>query len=93
VGPTDKRYDRVLTFRSVHDAMRAEKLFEAVGLPVIAAPTPREISLSCGQSLLLTAADEAAAMDALAGAGASWQKLYRREAAARVYELLREYGG
>ena len=85
-------YDRILTFRSVHDAIRAERLLAAAGLQVEAAPTPREISLSCGQSLLFTAADEAAALAVLAGQDARWHKLYRRQAAARVYELIQQRG-
>lgn len=91
--PTDAHYDRVITFRSVHDAIRAEKLLAAAGVAAEAAPTPREISLSCGQCLLLTAADEAPALAALAGQGARWHKLYRRQAAERIYELIREGEG
>lgn len=90
---TNAHVDLILTFRSVHDAIRAEKVLAAAGLTAESGPTPREISLSCGQSIGLSAADEEAALAALAGQGGRWHRLYRRQPAARVYELLREFGG
>lgn len=89
---TDRRYDRLVTFVSVHDAVRAEQLLAAAGVKTLARPTPREIDLSCGHSLLLAAADQDAALAVLADSKARWSKLYRR-LAARVWEKISEYGG
>lgn len=87
---TDKQHDRLLSFISVHDAVRAEHLLAGAGIKAIARPTPREIDLSCGNSLLLAAADQDAALAVLAGNGARWSKLYRR-VSVRVWEKISEY--
>ncbi|SDF43318.1 DUF3343 domain-containing protein [Sporolituus thermophilus] len=81
----------MITFVSVHHALRAEKVLAAAGIAVAAAPTPREVSLSCGQCLLFAAADEAAVLAALATAKVRWSRLFSRDAGRRVYELLQEY--
>ncbi|MDT8903321.1 DUF3343 domain-containing protein [Anaeroselena agilis] len=85
------QYDLLFTFISVHDAVRAEHLLAGAGLETIARPTPREIDLSCGQSLLLKGADQAAALEVLAANAARWSLLYRR-LSDRVWEKIREYG-
>lgn len=87
---TDKQYDRLLSFVSVHDAVRAEHLLAGAGIKAVVRPTPREIDLSCGHSLLLSAADQSAALAVLAGHSARWGKFYRR-VAARVWEKISEY--
>nr|WP_232199122.1 DUF3343 domain-containing protein [Thermosinus carboxydivorans] len=80
-----------MTFDSVHHALRAEKVLTAAGIAAAAAPTPREVSLSCGQCLLFAAADEAAVLATLAAAKVRWSRLFSRDAGRRVYELLHEY--
>lgn len=50
-----KNYDRILTFLSVHHAIRAEVLLQRKGIDTILVPTPREIDVSCGQCLLFSA--------------------------------------
>lgn len=92
MAATDSRHDRLITFLSVHDAVRAEHLLTTAGIKVAARPTPREIDLSCGQSLSLAAADQDAALAVLADAAARWSKLYRR-VAARIWEKIAEYEG
>ncbi|MDR7868779.1 MAG: DUF3343 domain-containing protein [Sporomusaceae bacterium] len=87
---TDKQYDRLFTFFSVHDAVRAEHLLAGAGIKAIARPTPREIDLSCGHSLQLAADDQAAALAVLAANAARWGKLYSR-VSARVWEKICEY--
>ena len=86
-------YDRLLSFSSVHHAIRAEKLLAEKGIKVIALPTPREIDISCGQCLLLLAKDQPAALTVLRIAQVKWSKLFSRDAAARIYEQLTDYGG
>ncbi len=92
MAATNPGNERLITFISVHDAVRAEHLLTDAGITVAARPTPREIDLSCGHSLLLAAADQDAALAVLADGGARWSKLYRR-LAARVWEKISEYGG
>lgn len=89
---TRRQHDRLLTFRSVHDAIRAETLLGRAGLGVESVPTPRDIDMSCGQSLTFAAADQPAVLAVLAGSAARWNKLYRR-CSARVYEKLLGYEG
>lgn len=91
MAAADASLDHLISFVSVHDAMRAEHLLGEAGIKVAARPTPREIDLSCGHCLLLAAADQAAALAVLAGNSARWSKLYRR-VAARAWEKIREYG-
>jgi Protein of unknown function (DUF3343). len=90
VAATEPRFDRLVTFISVHDAVRAEHLLAAAGIKIIARPTPREIDLSCGHSLLLAASDQPAALAVLAAGAARWGKIYRR-LADRVWEKICEY--
>lgn len=44
--------DLVITFQSVNYTMQAEKAFEDANLKLKIIPTPREISSSCGLSIL-----------------------------------------
>jgi hypothetical protein len=84
--------DRLISFASVHHAIKAEKLLTEAGVAVTALPTPREISISCGQCLLLAAKDQQQALAVLVQADVLWSKLYSRDQKQRVYELLSEYG-
>jgi len=43
----------LITFKSTHFALRAEKVLEKKGLKFKTIPTPREVSHSCGLSLLV----------------------------------------
>lgn len=85
--------DRLLSFASVYQSIRAENLLVQEGIRVLAIPTPREIDLSCGQCLLFNAASESRIMDLLQEAGVQWSKLYRRDGEARVYEKIYELEG
>jgi hypothetical protein len=86
-------YDRLLSFASVHHAIRAERLLTAVGIRVMPLPTPREIDISCGQCLLFYATDQDRALSLLAGEDVRWAKLFSRDAAHRMYEKMAEYEG
>lgn len=89
----DLRQDRLLTFVSVHQAVRAEKLLGQAGIAVMAIPTPREIDLSCGQSLLFFSCDELQVLAVLAGGRVQWGKLFSRDGQNRLYEKIRESEG
>lgn len=81
-------YDRLITFFSVHHAIRAEKLLAGAAIPAVPVPTPREVDISCGESLLFYGRDEAALLALLAGGKTRWAKLFRRGPAGRIYELI-----
>ncbi len=60
----------VITFPSVHHALRAEKVLAAAGVATILIPIPRELSGSCeGLAARLAEGDVAAAAAALTAAG------------------------
>jgi hypothetical protein len=86
-------YDRLLTFESVHQAVRAEKLLCQAGIAVSAVPTPREIELSCGQSLLIYSEDERQVLAVIVEGRVQWRKLFRRDERNRIYEKIRELEG
>lgn len=79
-------YDRLLSFGSVHHAMRAEKLLLKAGIKVDALPTPREINISCGECLLFMATNQQKAMGILADHQVCWTKLFQCNMQERVYE-------
>jgi len=81
-------YDRLLSFASVHHAIRAEKLLLAVGIVVAPVPVPREIGISCGQCLLFMATDQPQALITLQDHQVQWSKLFKRMIQDRVYEEL-----
>jgi hypothetical protein len=83
-----RSYDRLLSFGSVHHAMRAEKLLVAAGIKIDDLPTPREINISCGECLLFMATDQEQVMEILASHQVCWTKLFQCNMLDRVYEEL-----
>ena len=81
-------YDRLLSFASVHHAIRAEKLLLVAGIIVAPVPVPREIDISCGQCLLFVAIDQHRALKTLSDHQVQWSKLFKRNIQDRVYEEL-----
>ena len=81
-------YDRLLSFASVHHAIRAERILLAAGIIVLALPVPREIDISCGQCLLFVAADQQKALKILQEHQVQWRKLFKRNIQDRIYEEL-----
>lgn len=79
-------YNRLISFASVHHAIRAEKLLNACGIKVIALPTPREIDISCGQCLIFMDNNEDTLVKVLGDNKVQWNKLFRRNAKERIYE-------
>jgi len=85
--------DRLISFASVHHAIRAERLLTEAAIKVMALPTPREISISCGQCLLFNAESQEEALAILKKADVLWSKLFSRDASGKVYEKLADYKG
>ena len=81
-----------MSFASVHQAIKGERVLRLAGINADSRPTPREISISCGQCLLLATSDQDQALAILKKAGVVWSKLYSHDKQQRLYELLAEYG-
>jgi hypothetical protein len=47
----------IVTFNSTHHAISGEKIFKEKQIPFKTIPTPREITLSCGLSILFSLED------------------------------------
>ncbi|WP_425061463.1 DUF3343 domain-containing protein [Sporomusa carbonis] len=93
---TYQDYDRLLSFDSVHHAIKAEKILSDAGIPAYALPTPRQIDISCGQCLLFAAAQENKLLSLLTGHKVRWAKLFSRVPAGNgtyIYEKINDYGG
>jgi len=58
----------ILVHTSSH-AVYAERVLRKAGIAVKLVPTPRQLSSDCGSALRIAAADRAASVAALAGAG------------------------
>jgi hypothetical protein len=86
-------YDRLLSFDSIHHAIKAERLLRTANIAATAVPTPREISISCGQCLLFAAGDEEALLAILQTSQVRWSKLFCRDVVRRLYEKIANYGG
>ena len=72
----------------MHHAIRAERLLLAVHIACVALPTPRQISVSCGQCLLFKERDQAELLAVLEKEKVLWSRLYARSRDGYVYEQL-----
>lgn len=63
----EKRYFKVILFKTVAGAMKAEKILKEEGLPFKLIPIPKEISPDCGICLRFEAAFETEIVRALSG--------------------------
>ena len=88
---TNLRYERLVSFDSVHQAIRAEQLLEAAGVDIQIVPTPREIDLSCGQSMLFHVQDQPEVLSLLTRNQVRWAKMFSRSGGGRVYEKLTNF--
>jgi len=88
---TYPQYDRLVSFASVHHGLRAEKLLAAAGIEAAAAPTPREVDISCGQCLLFAGKDEQRVLALLETNNVRWSKLFNRDGRSKIYDLIRMY--
>lgn len=89
---TDSKYDRLITFASVHHAIRAEVLLRRCDIATLLVPTPREIDISCGQCLLFFMSDQQQVLSLLREGTLQWSKLFDCSIP-RVYHLIATYGG
>lgn len=67
---------KIVTFPSVHHALKAEKLLRGEGIPVAAINTPRHISSDCGICLRFEGDLEPKIKEALKAANVSYQGVY-----------------
>ena len=81
-----EKYDRVVTFVSVHQAMRAEKALQIAGLEFLVVPTPRAISISCGQCMFFLVRDESTVVQILKNNKIIYNKIFVRDSTENKYE-------
>ncbi|HWR44072.1 DUF3343 domain-containing protein [Sporomusa sp.] len=85
-----------MSFASIHQAIKAEKILAQNGIPSYALPTPREIDISCGQCLLFAAKQQDTLLSLFAATKVRWSKLFSRTSAGDsvyIFEKITEYGG
>ncbi|WP_084576722.1 DUF3343 domain-containing protein [Sporomusa malonica] len=86
----------MVSFASIHQAIKAEKMLAENGIMIYALPTPRVIDISCGQCLLFSAKQQTALLSLLAKFKVRWSKLFSRTLIGDglyIYEKITEYGG
>jgi len=76
----------VIVFESVHHAIRAEKILLGKGMALEMIPTPRELSMSCGQSIEVSMPDGVLAEKILRESGAQYKAIYWRDKGRRGFE-------
>lgn len=77
----------LITFASVHHALRARQVLAQAGIRAELLPIPRDIELSCGQCLRVAAALRDDALTQLRRCGVSWTGVYRPRGP-RLYEQI-----
>ncbi len=80
--------ERLIAFDSIHQALRAEKEFLKAGLKFELAPTPREISASCGQSIVLSETVLPLAITIISREIIKYRGVYVADFARRIFEKL-----
>lgn len=90
---TYENYNRLVSFASVHQALKAENLLRLAQIDAEGIPTPREVDTSCGQSILFRDADEAAVLAIFNKGGVVWGKVFSRDGVNRVYEKIKDFAG
>lgn len=83
----------IIVFASVYHVIQAEKELLSAGLAPAMIPTPRELSLSCGQSLELEQEECGRATGILMKAGVPVKALYARDPGNRSYTRLEQEEG
>lgn len=71
--------DRIITFESVHHALKAEKIIRSAGLAADAISVPRHLSSDCGIALRFDAGDEKAITEELADKDVSHRGIYEHK--------------
>lgn len=67
----------LVTFASVHHALRARRVLRQVGVEALLLPTPRDIDVSCGHCLEVPAVLARKVLMRLQEAGVPWSGIYR----------------
>jgi len=80
--------NRIIVFESIHQAIRAEKMLKNTRIKYEMAPTPREISASCGQSITFDAENLSVLQRLLEEESISFQGIFSVDAQCRVYEII-----
>lgn len=82
--------DRLITFPSVHQALRGERSLGQAGVRFRGLPTPRIIDRSCGQALLFAAVEEAVVLGIFAKQSVEWGALFavERTGETTTYQLV-----
>ena len=80
--------NRLLVFDSVHQAIRAERMLRSKGIALDMAPTPREITASCGQSIAIGNEDEKLVRQMMEAEKVPYRGIYAMDAERGVYEML-----
>ncbi len=71
--------DRIVTFESVHGALKAEKAIREAGLKADAISVPRRLSSDCGIALRFDVGDEGAVTKELSQHNISFRGIYDYE--------------
>ena len=71
--------ERIVTFESVHGALKAERAIRQAGLRADAISVPRRLSSDCGIALRFDAGDEKVVMEELAQRDISYRGIYDYE--------------
>ncbi len=71
--------DRIVTFESVHGALKAERAIREANLQAEAISVPRHLSSDCGIALRFDASDEKAVTERLAEKDISYRGIYDHE--------------
>lgn len=67
---------KIVTFASVHQALRAEKVLREQGIPISVINTPREVSSDCGISLSFAEMLEPRVIKALQARAVQYRGVY-----------------
>ncbi|MCL2548594.1 MAG: DUF3343 domain-containing protein [Symbiobacteriaceae bacterium] len=67
--------DRLVTFASTHQALRAEKILREARIAVELIPTPRHLNVACGLSLCLSESERECWLPLLTEAGLEYSMI------------------
>jgi len=83
----------LITFQSIHQAIKAERIVLQALVKAKFRPTPRELSVSCGLSMIFSAAEQEPFINLFMANGVVWNNLFAltREEGAKKYERIGNY--
>ena len=77
----------IVTFNSTHHAISGEKIFKEKEIPFKTIPTPRDITLSCGLSILFSLDDIHKVKELHSGNELSIKGIYKYTVSEKVKEI------